>query len=394
MRSLLYRIAALCLCLIVSSVHSNALLPEVPRLTQQMPNWCWIGTTKMVLDYYNRGALKTQTDICKHAMGGQTLDLPGALTGGPASQKAVDVIIKDLKSINSTYTAGVLSMSDFASSILGSKPIFIGYAYFSGGNVGHAVVGVGFDTQNGSNTNIGPAPANEITAVFFNDPGDGTRSKRSFAVLRKNSQWEWKQTLRPTTAGPTPPVGIHDKVVIENFTYQYIHPFTTKTAFAKFYSVEVPVDHCYSFNWPLGFLHSGGEYTARSGTVNGTDQSTWSISPFDLPAGYAWKFHPEGAVNGNLKVNCTDNSGYNHSDAKSVLFYPSGYYPLDVLYENKTTSSQQSDVKAHNWIGMQSDNLNSGTKIKFRAGSSLAVYDGVNIGNGSIVDFIIDPSLR
>jgi hypothetical protein len=97
---------------------------------------------------------------------------------------------------------------------------------------------------------------------------------------------------------------------------------------------------------------------------------------------------------GNLNVNCTDNAGYAHSDQKAILFYPSGSYPIDVLYESQTTSTSQSDVKAHNWIGLQNDNLNAGTSINFRAGNSLSIFDGTTIGNGAVVQLNIEPGLR
>ena len=286
-------------------------------------------------------------------------------------------------------------MGDFSAAILKGRPIDVGVSWLSDPNgSGHIVLAVGFDTKDGTNANIGPSPKNEITNVFYHDPADGLTGKKSFAAMRQNGDWIWYETLRLGTDGPTPPTGIHDRVSIDNFTYSYVYPFTAKTALSKFYSNVVPKDHCYSFNWSIGFSHASGEFIAKSATISGTDQSTWTISPFNLPTGYAWNYHATGAVSGNLKVSCKDNKGYDHSDAKSILFYPSNFYPVDVLYENKTTSTTQADVKAHNWIGISKDNLNSGTKTHFKAGTSITLLDGTTISNGSTVTLTIDPSLK
>jgi hypothetical protein len=393
MKTIPVRIATLFLCFSIYPVFPNALLQDVPRLTQEQSEWCWVATAKMTLDYYNKSPFMSQTDIAKYALGGVALNVPGYLgPGGPSGQKSVQTTLSQKKSLESTWTLGLLSMSDFAGAILGSRPVFVGVSYLSSSGSGHIVLGVGFDTQNGTNTNIGSA--NEITNVWYNDPETGTRLGKSFAAMRKNTDWEWDETLRLVTDGPTPPTGMHDNVFIENFTYNYYYPFTSKTATGRFYSNEVPVDHCYTFNWSIAFNHASGQYTAQSATLSGSDQSTWTISPFNLPTGYSWTLHPTGAVMGNLRVNCTDNGGYAHSDEKAVLFYSSGHYPVDVLYENKTTSTSQTDVKAHNWIGIQNDNLNAGTSINFRAGNAISIFDGTTIGNGATVNLSVEPSLR
>ncbi|HLP40006.1 MAG TPA: hypothetical protein VK465_00745 [Fibrobacteria bacterium] len=106
------------------------------------------------------------------------------------------------------------------------------------------------------------------------------------------------------------------------------------------------------------------------------------------------RLHSTGVVMGNLRVSCTDDAGYEHSDEQAVLYYPSEYYPIDVVYENQTTSTSQADVKAHNWIGIQNVNLNEGTTINFRAGNAISIFDGTSIGNGATVNLSVDPSLR
>ncbi len=383
----------LLVCGLTSSIFSNALI-TTPKYTQENPQWCWIATTKMALDYYKLLPSKTQSEICTYSMG-SIQDVPGWLSNGPFAQKAIDAMLKGLKNLDSKWDGGVLSMADFAAAILKGRPIFIGSANDIN-TIGHVVLSVGFDTKDGSNV---VTTTNPITAVYYNDPFNGKTVQKDFAVLRQATNkngitWVWTQTLRLATDGPVPPVAINDHVDITAFTYNYFYPFTSKSASTVFTSNVVPADHCYSFNWALSFNHASGTYTAQSGVVTGTDQSTWTISPFNLPTGYSWVYHPTGAVPGTLSVSCTDNKGFPHSDQRAVLFYPSNYYPVDVVYENMTTSTTQADVKAHNWIGISKDNLNSGTRVNFRAGTSITIFDETTISNGSAVILSIEPSLQ
>ncbi len=151
-----------------------------------------------------------------------------------------------------------------------------------------------------------------------------------------------------------------------------------------------------NWNWKLIFPHSDGDCTVASWTESSSKlQSTWNIPNFVLPAGYQWKYNFNGNIPGRVEVLVNDNAGPPaHEDAINVLYKPSVTYPGTVVYENSTVSNTLPEVKAHESIITQYDQILPGGNITFKSGERITINDGITIQNGSTTNFVIDPSIR
>lgn len=76
------------------------------------------------------------------------------------------------------------------------------------------------------------------------------------------------------------------------------------------------------------------------------------------------------------------------------MYIPGNLYPGIVVYENKNITNTQPEIKAHQIVITQNDQILLGGNITFRAGEKIDINDGVDIQNGSYTNFIIDPSIR
>lgn len=270
------------------------------------------------------------------------------------------------------------------------RPIIAAVAIDKGTGVYlHDVLIKGYTGLSGSN----------MENVIFNNPEDGgNRQVLSYAnFLRTNNSWAWYETLRLVT-NPRQPIqtGFYDWCRIYDGGTTTITPSTISLSYtAGFGSVETPPAHPVSWSWKLVFIHTTGECIAQSWTSNSTTSPvTWNISGFSLPSGYQWYYNYDGIIPGRVELNLLDSDGVPHYDAINVTYAPTNQYPGFVIYEDNTVSSSQPEVKAHQMIMAQNDQILSGGNITCRAGDRIDIKDGITIQNGGTTNFVVDPSIR
>jgi hypothetical protein len=111
-----------------------------------------------------------------------------------------------------------------------------------------------------------------------------------------------------------------------------------------------------------------------------------------MPSNYDWIYQNDGRVAGRIEVICMD-PDY-HFDAINIIYVPGDIYPGILVYKDQVVNNNKPDVRAHQILIAENDNFMPGGNISLKSGGRIDIKDGITIGNGSQVDFIIDPSLR
>jgi uncharacterized repeat protein (TIGR02543 family) len=179
------------------AIMANAQVLNVPEITQEYDQWCWVGVSKCVLDYYGYSHL--QCEIAEYTRNvstwhnfGLTPCCNNALQGcnywnynwGEAG--SIQDILVHFGNINNNGT-GVLSISNIQNNLIQQRPFIIRWGWLNGSG-GHFIVGYGIQNNN----------------VYYMDPWFGEGYKISTYENIKNDGWhEWTHT-NVLLISPTP----------------------------------------------------------------------------------------------------------------------------------------------------------------------------------------------
>jgi len=361
-------------------------------------NTCWAACAIMVLRAYDRNNTTSELEMRRWVFGTglPSTDLPNALSGDP---KATDMVIRNFSSnpVIESYSIntgavpgcggeGCISQSMLTSTIDDGRPMIAGVTT---ADSYHAVVIRGYTGSGGSN----------VGRVIYNEPRfNGQRREMLYSDFVAGNEWFWDETLMITSKPREAiPVGVgpneHVRILDNNSTTQITQSPQNLTFRAWKYGPHVPVN----WNWRLVFPHAGGDYVLTWSVTSSAIQSTWSIPNFVLPSNFKWKYNFDGKIPGRVEVLVNDNAGPPaHEDAMNVLYVPNDLYPGVIVYENRTISTPQPEVKAHELIIIKNSQLLPGSHINFRSGERIDIKAGtnINIQGGGSVNFVVDPSIR
>jgi hypothetical protein len=167
---------------------------NVPLVTQEHSEWCWAGSSKSLLNYFNK--TPSQCQIVNWAYGinyacgnsnfnwNSYANQPNSMYGSGGS---VQNILKAWGVPNSAYNYAI-SWNSVVWDINNNRPFIMRYGWTNGG--GHIMVGRGYETWNGTN----------YIYIMNPWPGEGqTYSTYDAAV----SDWDhqWTHTQRVTING-------------------------------------------------------------------------------------------------------------------------------------------------------------------------------------------------
>lgn len=361
---------------------------ELPinSVKQDKSHWCWAASCEMVLQYYQVN--KNQTDVANWAVGSQNTPLP---LYNSTPKLGVNQILENfaLIQIGGTFFCNYFLMNDEVSNeIKADRPVVVlGQNGFGTNPTYHILVIIGYDDN--------PYP----DEILFNDPYDGrsyswpTTDFQHLDDPYGNPLWDWQESLKMLRSGPR--IGILDGVLITSTDFLYTEPAGAKTFTGEFIRSHVSYAYANNWDWALSFLYNNNEYVVSSTSypayLNLT--TSWRAPSFTLPD-YTWDYSPDGAVIGKLKLSTIDTDGFYHEDVQDMLYYPQNPYPDYLAYALTSINSPQPEVKVHRFITLQDYSINSGADITFRAGEQIDIKNNVTILNGSISNFIIDPSIR
>jgi hypothetical protein len=354
---------------------------EVSNIKQEDNNTCWAACCRMLNLAYNNNTTTEQYWLDRGTNGQK---VGNSITGTLTS---VDKLLGTYANITTTAGSGVRTFIEIKTQIDAGRPVVIRRTWTWGG---HFMIITGY-MNDADNTVIlqDPWPKNPTDNV-------GQRITKSYSLLvSEDILNNWTHTCRllsnPVNPIPLPIGGSGDNVTILTGTFD-VTPSTSSLT----YSAGIGGHYPNSWEWKLVFPHSYGDCVVASGTAPGSStnpMSTWNISNFALPTGYQWIYNYDGKIPGWVEVTVV-NSYTTVKDQKGVLFVPSNLYPGTVLYENNTITNAQPDIKAHELITAQNNQFVAGTNISFKSGEKIEISNGTTIQNGSIANFIVDPTLR
>ncbi len=168
---------------------------SVPLVIQEHSQWCWSGSSKAILNYYNK--TPSQCQIVNWAYGinyacGNTTfnwnsnaNTPNSMYGTSGS---VQNILANWGVSNSAYNTAS-SWNSVVSDINVNRPFVIRYGWTSGG--GHIMVGHGYETYNGTN----------YIYIMNPWPGEG-KTYRTYSSAVSASDHRWTHTQRMNVSRP------------------------------------------------------------------------------------------------------------------------------------------------------------------------------------------------
>ncbi len=166
---------------------------SVPLVTQEHSQWCWAGSSKAILNDYNKNPSQCQIVNwafgLNYACGNGTFDWnsyanrPNSMYGSSGS---VQNILKYWGVPNNAYSIAS-SWSAVVSDINANRPFVIRYGRTSGG--GHIMVGTGYETYNGSND----------VYIMNPWPGEG-KTYRTYNSAVSALDHKWTHTQRMTVS--------------------------------------------------------------------------------------------------------------------------------------------------------------------------------------------------
>jgi hypothetical protein len=161
----------------------------VPLVTQEHSQWCWAGSSKAVLSFYNQNPSQCQIVNwafgLNYACGNGTFNWnsyanqPNNMYGSGGS---VQNILSHWGVPNSAINS-YLSWSSVVSDINANRPFVIRYGWTGGG--GHIMVGRGYETSNGTN----------YVYIMNPWPGEG-QTYRTYASAVSASDHRWTHSQR------------------------------------------------------------------------------------------------------------------------------------------------------------------------------------------------------
>jgi hypothetical protein len=167
---------------------------NVPLVTQEHSHWCWAGSSKAVLNFYNK--TPSQCQIVNWAYGlnyacGNTTfnwnsnaNQPNNMYG---SNGSVQNILQAWSVPNTAYSVAS-SWSSVVSDINANRPFVIRYGWSGGG--GHIMVGRGYEAANGTN----------YIYIMNPWPGEG-QTYRTYNSAVSASDHRWTHTQRMNING-------------------------------------------------------------------------------------------------------------------------------------------------------------------------------------------------
>jgi hypothetical protein len=162
---------------------------NVPLVTQEHSQWCWAGSSKAVLNYYNR--TPSQCQIVNWAYGisyacGNTTFNWNSYANRPNNMYGTSGSVQNILAawgVPNTAINNYLSWNSVVNEINGNRPFVIRYGWTNGG--GHIMVGRGYETYNGTN----------YIYIMNPWPGEG-QTYRTFASAVSAYDHNWTHTQR------------------------------------------------------------------------------------------------------------------------------------------------------------------------------------------------------
>ncbi|MET3135173.1 hypothetical protein AAKU55_005481 [Oxalobacteraceae bacterium GrIS 1.11] len=187
-------VAGASLLLAFQSAQAQVRTLNIPLVTQEHSQWCWAGSSKAVLNFYNK--TPSQCQIVNWAFGlnyacgnssfnwNSNANQPNNMYGGNGS---VQGILQNWGVPNNAIN-NYLSWNSVLNDINANRPFVIRYGWTNGG--GHILVGSGYETVNGVN----------YLYIMNPWPGEG-QTYRTYNSAVSASDHRWTHTQRMTING-------------------------------------------------------------------------------------------------------------------------------------------------------------------------------------------------
>lgn len=193
-KNLLKLILVLGAMLGIPSAYAQYRALNVPLVTQEHSQWCWAGSSKALLSFYNQNP--SQCQIVNWAYGlnyacGNTnfnwnsnANQPNSMYGSGGS---VQNILAHWGVPNTAYNYAS-SWNTVVNDINANRPFVIRYGWTNGG--GHIMVGTGYEVYNGSN----------YIYIMNPWPGEG-KTYRTYGSAVSDYDHQWTHTQRMNISG-------------------------------------------------------------------------------------------------------------------------------------------------------------------------------------------------
>lgn len=187
-------------CAVAMAVFASATFPakiqiDVPVVTQEQTEWCWVGVSASILRYYSQTVTQCQianfarTTATWHDFGKEDCCAKGAgacnyWNYNYGREGSIEEILKKW-GVGSVGQAGTLTLAQIATQLEAKRPFIIRWALVPSG--GHFIVGHGVSDS----------------SIHYMDPwpGEGSKiAKYSWIVSNKDKNWEGTNIL---TSSPT-----------------------------------------------------------------------------------------------------------------------------------------------------------------------------------------------
>jgi hypothetical protein len=171
---------------------------NVPEVTQEQDQWCWVGTSKCILDYYDFSisqcqiAEYTRTVATWHDFGNvNCCNTPGGECNywnyNWGSDGSIEDILEHFGDIQNYGYSSFLTTSKSTEEISANRPFVIRWGWTSGG--GHFIIGHGIENN---------------STFYYMDPWFGEGLKIStYEWVKSNSSHNWTHTNILTTSPST-----------------------------------------------------------------------------------------------------------------------------------------------------------------------------------------------
>jgi len=189
-------LAGAVLALALPSAFAQWRTLSVPLTTQEHSQWCWAGSSKAVLSYYN-ASYPSQCQIVNlafginYACGNSTFDW-NSYANQPNSMYGTAGSVQNILShwgVPNTAISNYLAWSTVVNDINANRPFVTRYGWTNGG--GHIMVGRGYETYNGTN----------YVYIMNPWPGEG-QTYRTYASAVSAWDHNWTHTQRMNISRP------------------------------------------------------------------------------------------------------------------------------------------------------------------------------------------------
>lgn len=357
----------------------------IPNIAQETQTTCWAACCRMVDKAYNPESIRLENFWTTMAGTSGSHSITG-------SDRSVDKLLSTYAEVSTLAGSGSLQFSNSTSDkgikqqIDGGRPIVIRRAATWGGHF-MLITGYWNDADQ---------------TVIVQDPWNQSTPKKIYRIKYSelledpdNTLIRWTHTCRLTSnpkvkiptpiGGGTAGVGISIGSLGGPFS---ISPSTTTLQFLVS-CTQTPT----SYRWKVVFPHSNGECVVASSTLG--NYKIWTYPNFSMPTGYQWIYNYDGVIPGWVSVELYYAGGTLGTlyFQQGINYVPTNRYSGTLIYENKTVSNLQSDVKAHELLITKNDQFLPGANINLKSGEAIEI-NSLTIQNGATTSLIIDPSLK